>query len=174
MYRTRKRSANVIAIRKSEAARIQLQSYKILFIIAPSVAFSLSKIVASNAASTGNGTPEVARSNYTSNPRTIAILPLSAEAPIEQFVKGLTDAIINLGIKKPGNLAILDSNTILRSLGGNVFDKIGNLRLENYITHLEDNLEVIICMGDTSAHSTWTRMCISHVSQYLILPNTRH
>jgi lysophospholipid hydrolase len=174
MYRTRKRSANAIAIRKSEVARIQLQSYKILFIIAPSVAFSLSKIVASNAASTGNGTSEVVRSNYTSNPRTIAILPLSAEVPIEQFVKGLTDAIINLGIKKPGNLAILDSNTILRSLGGNVFDKIGNLRLENYITHLEDNLEVIICMGDTSAHSTWTRMCISHVSQCLILPNTRH
>jgi hypothetical protein len=67
-------------------------------------------------------------------------------------VKGLTDAIINLGIKKPGNLAILDSNTILRSLGKNVFDKIGNLRLENYITYLEDNLEVIICMGDISAH----------------------
>lgn len=86
-------------------------------------------------------------------------------------MKGLAHAIINLGIKRPGNLAILDSNTILRSLGGNVFDKTGNLRLENYITHLEDNLEVIICMGDTSAHSTWTRMCISHVSHCFIASN---
>jgi hypothetical protein len=93
---------------------------------------------------------------------------LSNEVPVEQFVKRLTNAITATGIKLPGNMAMLDSTTVLSSLGGNVFDKVGNLRLENYFTMLEDTLEVIFCVGDMSANSTWTRMCISHVSLSLM------
>jgi hypothetical protein len=133
-------------------------------LVDPRVGLSLSKEIAASAVSFANAQAgHSERRSFGSHFRTVAVLPLSADVPIERFVDRFADALEETGIRARETVAILNSSRISKSLGGSVFDNPGNVRLENYIAQVEDHLEMVIFVGDISPQSTWTRMCISHV-----------
>jgi hypothetical protein len=163
---------DLLAIRRSELAQIQLSSFKSLSLSHPSLAFRLANIIAASAPSLiENSISPVAggRFNSRTSIQTIAILPLSTQVPIERVSRLLLEAIADVGIESHEGMVLLNSTIVAESIGGSIFDKRGSLNLENYLTQLEGNTNVTIFTADLSANSMWTRACIKHVRDIIML-----
>jgi hypothetical protein len=158
-----------VCLRKSELANIQLSAYVALALAAPQIGLSLSNFVGKYTARAVNESiqPHFGMEAKRSSPRTIAVLPLSSEVPVELFTTRLVNAIVDTGIRDPRNMVVLDSDKILTTLGGDIFNKAGNLRLESYLARNEENAKLTLLVGDLSPQSTWTRACMANVSRSL-------
>jgi hypothetical protein len=164
------RRLDAICLRKSELVNIQLCAYATLALAAPQVGLNMSSFIGKYAAGAINERiqPHSGKEAQRSSPRTIAVLALSSEIPVELFTARLVKAIVDTGIKDPRSMVILDSDKITTTLGGDVFNNAGNVRLESYLVQNEENAELTLLVGDFSPHSTWTRACMANVSHAFV------
>jgi hypothetical protein len=153
-------------LRKSELANIQLSAYATLALASPQVGLSMSNFVGKYTARAVNERirPHFGMEAKRSSPRTIAVLPLSSEIPVELFTARLVNAIVDTRIRDPRSIVVLDSHKIMTTLGGDVFNNAGNLRLESYLAQNEENAKLTLLVGELSPQSTWTRVCMANVS----------
>lgn len=84
----------------------------------------------------------------TFNLRTVAILPVTAGVPVVEFGNRLMNALAQVG---PTNGATsLNQAGILNHLGKHAFNKIGKLRLSQYLADLEEKYGLVIYVAGTS------------------------
>ncbi|PNH51821.1 hypothetical protein VD0002_g2069 [Verticillium dahliae] len=70
----------------------------------------------------------------------------------------------------PVNGAIsLNQSAILNHLGKHAFNKMGKLKLSQYLADLEEKYGLVVYVADTNVNSPWTQTCIAQADSILLV-----
>ncbi|KAF5698763.1 lysophospholipase NTE1 [Fusarium mundagurra] len=169
LYTGNRRQSAVLATRRSEIVRLQKSSYQALVNCCPSVAFSIWDNILRNAPDIIRGGKALQSDAQSRRFRTIAVLPLSAEVSVDRFVSLLSTALVDVGVYSHDEVMQVRSELIINSVGKSVFSDAGNIQLEDYLAHLQENVELSILPGDHSVDSTWNDICIANADCIILV-----
>lgn len=151
------RSGTLHAIRDTELVKFPRTLFNSLAKEHPNITIRISKIIASRMRTLVDDPSTVlglkgdtARSSVnkgssTLNLRTVAILPVTARVPVDEFGARLMKALAQVG--PPNGATSLNQAAIFNHLGKHAFNKMGKLKLSQYLADLEEKygLVVYIC-----------------------------
>lgn len=110
----------------------------------------------------------MADSNTSSlNLRTVAVLPVTAGVPVVEFGNRLLAALSQIGV--PSGVSLLNQAIILSHLGRHAFNRMGRLKLAQYLADLEEKYGLVLYIADTSVNAPWTQTCISQADCILLV-----
>ena len=165
------RSGTLHAIRDTELVKFPRSLFNSLAQEHPNITIKISKIIASRMRALVDGGPKSlghggadSKGTSTLNLRTVAILPVTSGVPVVEFGSRLMAALAQVG---PANGATsLNHSAILNHLGKHAFNKMGKLKLSQYLADLEERFGLVVYVAG---------MChfLSHPSQILALSDTR-
>lgn len=172
------RSGTLHAIRNTELVKFPRTLFNSLAQEHPNITIKISKIIASrmrkvvNDPSTFVGKEgalkaSLNKSSSTLNLRTVAILPVTAGVPVVEFGNRLMGALTQVGT--PNGATSLSQSAILNHLGRHAFNKMGNLKLSQYLADLEEKYGLVVYIADTSVNSPWTQTCITQADCILLV-----
>ncbi|KAH6986861.1 hypothetical protein EDB80DRAFT_690317 [Ilyonectria destructans] len=93
----------------------------------------------------------------------------SAEVPVDRFVSLLSIALVNVGIYSSDEIMKVRSELMIDSIGKSVFSNAGNIQVEDYLAHLQENIELSILIVDHSVDSTWGDICIANADCIILV-----
>ncbi|KAK1237787.1 hypothetical protein MKX07_003623 [Trichoderma sp. CBMAI-0711] len=172
------RSGTLHAIRDTELVKFPRTLFNSLAQEHPNITIKISKIIASRMrAAVDDSTKYVAKEagsgavtnqrKSTLNIRTVAILPVTAGVPVVEFGHRLMNALAQVG---PQNGATsLNQSGILNHLGKHAFNKMGKLKLSQYLADLEEKYGLVVYVADTNVNSPWTQTCITQADSILLV-----
>ncbi|UKZ73522.1 phosphatidylcholine and lysophosphatidylcholine phospholipase [Trichoderma virens FT-333] len=147
------RSGTLHAIRDTELVKFPRTLFNSLAQEHPNITIKISKIIASRmraavddstkffAKEAGSGAVNNQRKS-TLNLRTVAILPVTSGVPVVEFGHRLMNALAQVG---PQNGATsLNQSGILNHLGKHAFNKMGKLKLSQYLADLEEKYGLVV------------------------------
>lgn len=147
------RSGTLHAIRDTELVKFPRTLFNSLAQEHPNITIKISKIIASRMRAvvdetfksqrkeTGSGADANLRKS-TMNLRTVAILPVTAGVPVVEFGNRLMNALAQVG--PPNGATSLNQAAILNHLGKHAFNRMGKLRLSQYLADLEEKYGLVI------------------------------
>ena len=101
---------------------------------------------------------ELGRSNL--NLKTVAILPVSRNVPIETFSKKLQSALESIGAPT----SYLNQASVSSHLGRHAFTRMGKLKVAGWLADQEERYQIVLYVADSPVSSPWTQTCIRQVS----------
>lgn len=153
------RSGSLHAIRNTEIVKFPRTLFNSLAQEHPSITIKISKMIASKMRSLMNepsvskegwGRSSASKSSSTLNLRTIAILPVTAGVPVVDFGHRLMTALSQVGTRD--GATSLNQSAILNHLGRNAFNKMGKLRLSQYLADLEEKYGLVVYVAGKLTH----------------------
>lgn len=147
------RSGTLHAIRDTELVKFPRTLFNSLAQEHPNITIKVSKIIAARMRAVvddpsnflnkeaGSGAINNQR-KATLNLRTVAILPVAAGVPVVDFASRLMNALSQVGV--PNGATSLNQAAILNHLGKHAFNKIGKLRLSQYLADLEEKYGLVV------------------------------
>jgi lysophospholipid hydrolase len=164
------RPGTLHAIRDTELAKFPKTLFNSLAQEHPGITIKVSKIIASRmraliegpmAEPSHESKMSVSRHkvNSTHNLRTVAIVPCTAGVPVVDFGHRLQAALQQIGTFN--GVTSLNQASILNHLGRHAFNKMGKLKLSQYLADLEEKYGIVLYIADTSVKSPWTQTCIN-------------
>ncbi|KAI8937038.1 phosphatidylcholine and lysophosphatidylcholine phospholipase [Plenodomus lindquistii] len=172
------RPGSLHAIRDTELVKFPKTLFNSLALEHPGITIKISKIIASrmralmddplHEQSKERGT-KATRTNVSStvNLRTVTILPVTAGIPVVDFASRLVNALTQLGM--PQGVVSLNQAAILNHLGRHAFNRMGKLKLSQYLADLEERYGMVIYVADTPVKSPWTQTCINQADCILLV-----
>lgn len=155
------RAGTLHAIRDTELVKFPRTLFNSLAQEHPNITIKISKIIASRMRAvvddpstilgkeTGSGAIANQRKS-TMNLRTVAILPVTAGVPVVEFGNRLMNALAQVG---PLNGSTsLNQSAILKHLGKHAFNKMGKLRLSQYLADLEEKYGLVVYVAGKQRH----------------------
>lgn len=148
------RSGTLHAIRDTELVKFPRTLFNSLAQEHPNITIKISKIIASRMRALiddpstvlglkdGSGRSSVNKSSTTLNLRTVAVLPVSAGVPVVEFGNRLLNALTQVGA--PNGATSLNSTAVLNHLGKHAFNRMGKLKLSQYLADLEEKYGLVI------------------------------
>lgn len=145
------RSGTLHAIRDTEIVKFPRTLFNSLAQEHPSITIKISKMIASkmrdlvhapSVSKEGWGRSSSSKSSSTINLRTIAVLPVTAGVPVVEFGNRLMTALSQVGTRN--GATSLNQSAILNHLGRHAFNKMGKLRLSQYLADLEEEYGLVI------------------------------
>jgi len=103
----------------------------------------------------------------TVNLRTVCILPITSGVPVVEFAGRLVTALTQIGT----SVVSLNQAAILNHLGRHAFNRMGKLKLSQYLADLEEKFGIVLYVADTSVQSPWTSTCITQSDCILLIGN---
>lgn len=100
---------------------------------------------------------ELSRSNM--NLKTVAILPVSRNVPLDEFARKLHTALESIGAPT----SYLNQASMSNHLGRHAFTKMGKLKAAGWLTEQEQKYRLILYVADSAVSSSWTQTCIRQV-----------
>lgn len=172
------RTGTLHAIRDTELVKLPRTLFNSLAQEHPNITIKISKIIASRMRAavddptnnTGKAAGSSAVNNQrksTMNLRTVAILPVTAGVPVVEFGNRLMNALAQVG--PPNGATSLNQAAILNHLGKHAFNKMGKLRLSQYLADLEEKYSLVVYIADTNVNSPWTQTCITQADSILLV-----
>ncbi|KAI0970344.1 patatin-like phospholipase [Xylaria arbuscula] len=172
------RSGTLHAIRDTELVKFPRTLFNSLAQEHPNITIKISKIIASRMrrivddpvtyartdALTGTS---INKSSSTLNIRTVAILPVRSGVPVVEFGHRLMNALSQVGTLN--GATSLNQSAIFSHLGKHAFNKMGKLKLSQYLADLEEKYGLVIYVADTSVASPWTQTCITQADCILLV-----
>ena len=154
------RSGTLHAIRDTELVKFPRTLFNSLAQEHPNITIKISKIIASrmravvddSAKFAGKEAAAGAMSNKrksTMNLRTVAILPVTAGVPVVEFGNRLMNALTQVG--PPNGATSLNQAAILNHLGKHAFNKMGKLKLSQYLADLEEKYGLVVYIAGKTA-----------------------
>ncbi|KAF4975403.1 hypothetical protein FZEAL_7812 [Fusarium zealandicum] len=153
------RPGTLHAIRDTELVKFPRTLFNSLAQEHPNITIKISKIIASRMRAVIDDTakftnkdastaPNTLMRKSTINLRTVAILPVTAGVPVIEFGNRLMNALAQVG---PANGAMsLNQAAILNHLGKHAFNKMGKLRLSQYLADLEEKYGLVVYIAADS------------------------
>ncbi|KAM0323440.1 hypothetical protein ACHAQA_008719 [Verticillium albo-atrum] len=171
------RSGTLHAIRDTELVRFPRTLFNSLAQEHPNITIKISKIIAARMRSLVDdpaqlmakeaGLSSLGKGSSALNLRTVAVLPVTAGVPVVEFGHRLMNALPQVG---PANGAIsLNQSAILNHLGKHAFNKMGKLKLSQYLADLEEKYGLVVYIADTNVNSPWTQTCIAQADSILLV-----
>lgn len=172
------RPASLHAIRDTELAKFPRSLFNSLAQEHPSITIQISKLIAQRMrALIENPATEDARERRKTatsdnsasilNLRTIAVLPITTGVPVTDFGNRLLTALSQVGV--PSGVTVLNQAIVLNHLGRHAFNKMGKLKLSQYLTDLEEKYGMVLYIADTSVNAPWTQTCITQADCILLV-----
>ncbi|KAF2687554.1 lysophospholipase NTE1 [Lentithecium fluviatile CBS 122367] len=172
------RPGSLHAIRDTELAKFPKTLFNSLALEHPGITIKISKIIASRMRALVDDPlheqgkelrSKATRSNVSStvNLRTVTILPVTAGIPVVEFASRLMNALTQIGT--PGGVVSLNQAAILNHLGRHAFNRMGKLKLSQYLADLEEKYGLVLYVADTPVKSPWTQTCISQADCILLV-----
>ncbi|KAJ9137298.1 Lysophospholipase NTE1 [Pleurostoma richardsiae] len=173
------RSGTLHAIRDTEMVKFPRTLFNSLAQEHPNITIKISKIIASRmrdlvddpstSANPKDASARAAtsRSSSTLNLRTVAILPVTSGVPVVEFASRLMNALAQVGT--PNGATSLNQSAILNHLGRHAFNKMGKLKLAQYLADLEEKFGLVVYVADTNVNSPWTQTCITQADCILLV-----
>lgn len=172
------RTGTLHAIRDTELVKFPRTLFNSLAEEHPNITIKISKIIASRmraivddqSQNAGKQAGSSAINNpckSTMNIRTVAILPVTAGVPVVEFGNRLMNALAQVG--PPTGVTSLHQAAILNHLGKHAFNKIGKLKLSQYLADLEEKFGLVLYVADTNVNSPWTQTCITQADSILLV-----
>lgn len=172
------RPGSLHAIRDTELAKFPKTLFNSLALEHPGITIKISKIIATRMRALVDDplhehakerTAKALRSNVSStvNLRTVAILPVTAGTPVVEFAGRLMNALNQIGT--PNGVVSLNQAAILNHLGRHAFNRMGKLKLSQYLADLEEKYGLVLYVADTNVKSPWTQTCISQADCILLV-----
>ncbi|KAL2177271.1 uncharacterized protein P884DRAFT_224835 [Thermothelomyces heterothallicus CBS 202.75] len=173
------RSGTLHAIRDTELVKFPRTLFKSLAQEHPNITIKISRIIASRMRALiddpstmlgfkdPSGRSSVNKSSTTLNLRTVAILPVSAGVPVAEFGNRLLNALTEVGT--PNGATSLNSAAVLNHLGKHAFNRMGKLKLSQYLADLEEKYGLVIYVADTNVNAPWTQTCIAQADCVLLV-----
>ena len=173
------RDSTVVAVRETELARISRALFEVLAMEHPSIMVRVSRLVARkimenksvslDSSYAGNmANIKITKSSPTSdsaNYRTISILPVTENLPMEEFATKFISALKQVGRTTIG----LNQSLTLTHLGRHAFDRYAKLKQSGFFADLEQQYQMVVYIGDSSINSSWNKTCISRGDCILLL-----
>ncbi|KAM0279825.1 hypothetical protein ACHAQH_004376 [Verticillium albo-atrum] len=171
------RAGTLHAIRDTELVRFPRTLFNSLAQEHPNITIKISKIIAARMRSLVDdpaqlmaketGLSALGKGSSALNLRTVAVLPVTAGVPVVEFGHRLMNALPQVG---PANGAIsLNQSAILNHLGKHAFNKMGKLKLSQYLADLEEKYGLVVYVADTNVNSPWTQTCIAQADSILLV-----
>ncbi|KAK7745736.1 phosphatidylcholine and lysophosphatidylcholine phospholipase [Diatrype stigma] len=171
------RTGTLHAIRDTELVTFPRTLFNSLAQEHPNITIKISKIIAArmrllvdNPANSGQDAASNPSVNKTSSPlnlRTVAVLPIRSGTPVVEFGNRLMNALSQVS---PSNGATsLTQSAILSHLGKHAFNKMGKLKLSQYLADLEEKYGLVVYIADTTVNSPWTQTCITQADCILLV-----
>lgn len=172
------RPGSLHAIRDTELAKFPKTLFNSLALEHPGITIKISKIIASRMRAlvddplheqSKERSAKATRTNVSStiNLRTVTILPVTAGVPVVDFGSRLMNALSQIGM--PQGVVSLNQAAILNHLGRHAFNRMGKLKLSQYLADLEEKYGMVIYVADTPVQSPWTQTCISQADCILLV-----
>ncbi|KAK4043372.1 lysophospholipase NTE1 [Parachaetomium inaequale] len=173
------RSGTLHAIRDTELVKFPRTLFNSLAQEHPNITIKISKIIASRMRALiddpstvlglrdTSGRSSVNKSSTTLNLRTVAVLPVSAGVPVVEFGNRLLNALTEVGA--PNGATSLNSAAVLNHLGKHAFNRMGKLKLSQYLADLEEKYGLVIYVADTNVNAPWTQTCIAQADCVLMV-----
>lgn len=197
------RPGTLHAIRDTELVKFPRTLFNSLAQAHPNIMIKISKIIASRMRSAfddpsklmvkdgGHATFTSFKGSSNVNLRTVAILPVTSGVPVVEFGSRLMSALTQVG--PPNGATSLNQTAILNHLGRHAFNKMGKLKLSQYLADLEEKhslvlyvagksrsqpirisisstrQSLIVFFADTNVNSPWTQTCISQADSILLV-----
>ncbi|KAI1425421.1 patatin-like phospholipase [Xylaria sp. FL1777] len=172
------RTGTLHAIRDTELVKFPRTLFNSLGQEHPNITIKIAKIIASRMrriidnpstyartdAATGSS---INKSSSTLNIRTVAILPIRSGVPVVEFGNRLMNALSQVGTMN--GATSLNQSAILSHLGKHAFNKMGKLKLSQYLADLEEKYGLVLYVADTSVAAPWTQTCITQADCILLL-----
>ena len=147
------RSGTLHAIRDTEIVKFPRTLFNSLAQEHPNITIKISKIIASRmralmddptllASKDAASGSAMNKSASTLNLRTVAILPITAGVPVVEFANRLMNALAQVGT--PNGATSLNQAAILNHLGKHAFNKMGKLKLAQYLADLEEKYGLVV------------------------------
>lgn len=147
------RSGTLHAIRDTELVKFPRTLFNSLAQEHPNITIKISKIIASRmrtlindpsgtVSKDGTWRTSINKSSSTLNLRTVAVLPVTAGVPVVEFGNRLMNALAQVGT--PNGATSLNQSAILNHLGKHAFNKMGKLKLSQYLADLEEKYGLVI------------------------------
>lgn len=172
------RPSTLHAIRETELAKIPRSLFNSLAQEHPSISIQISKLIAQRMRALVED-PGSERSQErkraalsdcntsTLNLRTIAILPVTAGVPVSDFGSRLLAALSQVGV--PSGVTLLNQAIVLNHLGRHAFNRMGRLKLAQYLADLEEKYGMVLYVADTNVNAPWTQTCITQADCILLI-----
>ncbi|KAH6660734.1 lysophospholipase NTE1 [Truncatella angustata] len=172
------RSGTLHAIRDTELVKFPRTLFNSLAQEHPNITIKISKIIASRMrtlvddpskalAKDSTAGTSINKISSTTNMRTVAILPVTSGVPVVDFGNRLLNALTQVGV--PGGATSLNQSAILNHLGKYAFNKMGKLKLSQYLADLEEKYGLVVYVADTNVNSPWTQTCITQADCILLV-----
>ncbi|KAG5949181.1 phosphatidylcholine and lysophosphatidylcholine phospholipase [Claviceps sorghi] len=172
------RPGTLHAIRDTELVKFPRTLFNSLAQEHPNITIKISKIIASRMRAAVDEPPkngsQVIRYGAANHPRksamnlrTVAILPVTAGVPVVEFGNRLMNALAQVG--PPNGATCLHQAAILNHLGKHAFNRMGKLRLSQYLADLEEKYGLVVYIADTNVNSPWTQTCITQADSILLV-----
>ncbi|OLN87964.1 Lysophospholipase NTE1 [Colletotrichum chlorophyti] len=170
------RPGTLHAIRQTELVKFPRTLFNSLAQEHPNITIKISKIIASRMRNLVDDPSQllskeaagvISKGSSSLNLRTVAILPVTSGVPVVEFGNRLMNALAQVG---PANGATsLNQSAILNHLGKHAFNKMGKLKLSQYLADLEEKYGLVIYVADTNVNSPWTQTCITQADCILLV-----
>ncbi|KAH6631732.1 lysophospholipase NTE1 [Chaetomium tenue] len=173
------RSGTLHAIRDTELVKFPRTLFNSLAQEHPNITIKISKIIASRMRALiddpstmlgikdSSGRSSINKSSTTLNLRTVAVLPVSAGVPVVEFSNRLLSALTEVGA--PNGATSLNSAAVLNHLGKHAFNRMGKLKLSQYLADLEEKYGLVIYVADTNVNAPWTQTCVAQADCVLMV-----
>lgn len=155
------RTGTLHAIRDTEIVKFPRTLFNSLAQEHPSITIKISKMIASKMralvddpviSKDGWSRTTVNKSSSTLNLRTVAVLPVTAGVPVVDFGNRLMSALQQVGTRN--GATVLNQSAILNHLGKHAFNRMGRLRLSQYLADLEEKFGLVVYVaGKHNNHS---------------------
>ncbi|KAL3296913.1 lysophospholipase NTE1 [Colletotrichum asianum] len=172
------RPGTLHAIRQTELVKFPRTLFNSLAQEHPNITIKISKIIASRMrnlvddpsqllSKEAGGVNSISKGSSSLNLRTVAVLPVTSGVPVVEFGNRLMNALAQVG---PANGATsLNQSAILNHLGKHAFNKMGKLKLSQYLADLEEKYGLVVYVADTNVNSPWTQTCITQADCILLV-----
>lgn len=164
------RPGTLHAIRDTELVKFPRTLFNSLAQEHPNITIKISKIIASRMRSLFDDPSKLMakdgglmsnmsfKGSSNVNLRTVAILPVTSGVPVVEFGARLMAALAQVG--PPNGATSLNQTAILNHLGRHAFNKMGKLKLSQYLADLEEKYSLVLYVAGKSITSHVCFSCI--------------
>ncbi|KAF7966915.1 hypothetical protein HWV62_36601, partial [Athelia sp. TMB] len=159
------RRTTVHAIRDTELIRMPQTlfnaiSARLLRMIASRVR---DEVDSKSSAQATHGTSELGRNNM--NLKTVAILPVSRNVPVDAFARKLQTALEGIG----ASTSYLNQASVSAHLGHHAFSRMGKLKAAGWLADQEQRYRTVLYVADSPVNSPWTQTCIRQADCVMVV-----
>ncbi|KAG6846048.1 hypothetical protein H0H87_006412 [Tephrocybe sp. NHM501043] len=166
------RRNTVHAIRDTELIRMPQTLFNAISARNPQTTAQLLRMIASRVrdevdssttAQARNSGPDLGHNN--TNLKTVAILPVSRNVPIDAFARKLQAALEGIG----ASTSFLNQASVSSHLGRHAFTRMGKLKSAGWLADQEQKYRTVLYVADSPVNSSWTQTCIRQADCVMIV-----